>query len=343
LEGYGGVERLTVREVRRPDPGTGQVLVRVMAAGLNPLDCKIRRGRLRLLRPASFPLVPGFDVAGEVAAVGPEVSDFEPGDEVFAMLDSEHGGGCAEYAVANRSGVALKPRELSWDEAAALPLAALTALQALRDAADLRSGQRIAIVGAAGGVGHFAVQIAAAFGARVTAVAGPSHQGFVLQLGAERAVDYTREDFTALDPAGGGASGALGAMGKGDDGEGDGDGDGGIYETIFDAAGVLRFGDCEPALAAGGIYVTTRRGPAIALAGLRAGLAALIDPRAVRRAAAVAVRPSGADLADLGELAADGLLRPAIERVYPLAAVGAAQAALESGHVRGKLVLRIDA
>jgi NADPH:quinone reductase-like Zn-dependent oxidoreductase len=356
LEGYGGVDRLTVREMRPPDPRPGQVLVRVAAAALNPLDCRIRRGRLRLLRPASFPLVPGFDIAGEVAAVGPEVGDLEPGDRVFALLDSPHGGGCAEYAVADRRCVAIKPPELTWEEAAAMPMAALTALQALRDVADLRAGQRTAVVGAAGGVGHFAVQLAAAEGARVTAVAGPAHQEFVRRLGAERAVDYTHEDFIALEPAGG-AAGAAGRGGRahrlarGDDRQGLSDAglpagardDDGIYDTIFDAAGVLSFGECEPALIAGGIYVTTRRGPAIAIARLRAGLAAVIDPRTARRAGAVAVRASGADLTILAELAAAGLLRPAIERVYPLAAVGAAQAALDAGHVRGKLVVKIDA
>src|SRR6202158_4380120 len=176
LTGYGGVERLEVREVSRPEPGPGQLLVRVRAAGVKPIDWKSRQGRLRLLLPARFPLVLGFDVAGEVAAVGPEVADFEPGDPVYAMLDSRHGGGYAEYAVTGQGPAAAKPAALSWEEAAAMPVAALTALQALRDLAGLERGQRVAIVGAAGGGGHFAVPLAAAAGAHVTAVARPEHQ-----------------------------------------------------------------------------------------------------------------------------------------------------------------------
>src|ERR1700724_3158688 len=151
MTAYGGGERLELREVRRPLPGSGQLLVRVRAAGVNPIDWKIRQGRLRLLLPARFPLVLGFDVAGEVAAVGPEVADFEPGDPIYAMLDSRHGGAYAEYAVTGQATAAWKPEALSWEEAAAVPMAALTALQALRDLAGLQDGDRIAITGAAGG------------------------------------------------------------------------------------------------------------------------------------------------------------------------------------------------
>lgn len=331
LTGYGGVERLELREVRRPLPGAGQLLVRVQAAGVNPIDWKIRQGRLRLLLPARFPLVLGFDVAGEVAAVGPEVADFEPGDPVYAMLDSRHGGGYAEYAVTGQATAAWKPEALSWEEAAAVPMAALTALQALRDLAGLQDGDRIAITGAAGGVGHFAVQLAAAaFDARVTAVAGPGHQDFVRRLGAERAVDYTREDFIALE-----AMAAAGAVGAADPG-----GDSADYEVIFDAAGAYDFDTCEPALAPGGIYVTTRPGPAIFIAQLRAALSRLIDRHGARRAAVLHTRPRGDDLAALADLVAEGRLRPTIDRVYALDEVREAHAASQAGHPMGKIVLR---
>jgi NADPH:quinone reductase-like Zn-dependent oxidoreductase len=339
LTGYGGVERLELRAVRRPVPSSGQLLVRVRAAGVNPIDWKIRQGRLRLLLPARFPLVLGFDVAGEVAAIGPEVADFEPGDPVYAMLDGRHGGGYAEYAVTGQATAAFKPEALSWEEAAAVPLAALTALQALRDVAGLQDGDRIAITGAAGGVGHFAVQLAAAaFGAHVTAVAGPGHQDFVRGLGAERAVDYTREDFTALDavaapgavvpPGAAVAPGAAAAAAPED------------YEVIFDAAGAYDFDACEPALAPGGIYVTTQPGPAIFIARLRAALSSVIDRHRARRAAFLHTHPSGDDLAALAELVAAGSLRPAIDRVYDLDDVRQAHAASQAGHPMGKIVLR---
>jgi NADPH:quinone reductase-like Zn-dependent oxidoreductase len=354
VTGYGGVERLELREIDPPEPGSGQLLVRVRAAGVNPIDWKIRRGGLRLLLPARFPLVLGFDVAGEVAAIGPEVADFEPGDPVYAMLDSRHGGGYAEYAVVGEAAAAPKPEALDWEEAAAVPVAALTALQALRDRPGLRPGQRVAITGAAGGVGHFAVQLAAALGARVTAVAAPDRQDFVRQLGAERAVDYSREDFTTLgEGAADGAEPGSGSRPGGPDDDGGRDGDdpedageggdaGGLYDVVFDAAGASSFAACEPALAAGGVYVTTNPGPAIFLAQLRAGLAALIDRRHARRATTFRVHPSGDDLADLAALIAAGRIRPVIERVYPLAEVRQAHAAGEAGHRRGKLVLRID-
>jgi NADPH:quinone reductase-like Zn-dependent oxidoreductase len=331
LTGYGGVERLELREVRRPVPGSGQLLVRVRAAGVNPIDWKIRQGRLRLLLPARFPLVLGFDVAGEVAAIGPEVADFEPGDPVYAMLDSRHGGGYAEYAVTGQATAAAKPEALSWEEAAAVPVAALTALQALRDLAGLQDGDRIAVTGAAGGVGHFAVQLAAAaFGAHVTAVAGPGHQDFVRSLGADRAVDYTREDFTALE-----AVAAAGAVGAGNPGSDSTD-----YEVIFDAAGAYGFDACEPALTPGGIYVTTQPGPAIFIAQLRAALSRVIDRHGARRAAVLRTHPRGDDLAALADLVAAGRLRPAIDRIYALDEVRQAHAASQAGHPMGKIVLR---
>ncbi|HYL06603.1 MAG TPA: NADP-dependent oxidoreductase [Thermoanaerobaculia bacterium] len=340
LTGYGGVERFELREVSRPEPGPGQLLVRVLAAGVNPIDWKLRQGRLRLLLPARFPLVLGFDVAGEVAAVGPEVADFAPGDPVFAMLDSRHGGGYAEYAVTGQAAAAPKPEALSWEEAAAVPLAALTALQALRDLGGLQPGERVAVTGAAGGVGHFAVQLAAAaLGARVTAVAGPGHQDFVRGLGAHRAVDYTREDFTALDADAGDEADADGAGGA--DGPAGSSGDTASYEVIFDAAGAYGFAACEPALTAGGVYVTTRPGPAILLAQVRAGLSRLVDRRGARRAAVVHTRPRGGDLSEIADLVAAGRLHPAIDRVYGLEEVGKAHAASQAGHPQGKIVLRV--
>src|SRR6202521_805374 len=343
LTGYGGVERLELREGSRPEAGSGQLLVRVRAAGVNPIDWNIRQGRLRLLLPARLPLVLGFDVAGEVAAVGPEVADFEPGYPVYAMLDSRHGGGYAEYAVTGEATAAAKPETLSWEEAAAMPVAALTAMQALRDLAGLERGQRVAIVGAAGGVGHFAVQLAAATRAHVTAGARPDHQDFARRLGAERAVDYTREDFTVLEPAAAplqavDAADRLAAEGPGELGD-----DPESYEVIFDAAGAYDFATCEPALTPGGIYITTQPGPAIFIARLRASLSRLVDRQGAHRAATLRTRPRGDDLAALAELVAAGRLRPAIDRVFPFAEVRQAHTASEAGHLKGKIVLSIDA
>ncbi|HEV3460220.1 MAG TPA: zinc-binding dehydrogenase, partial [Thermoanaerobaculia bacterium] len=213
-----------------------------------------------------------------------------------------------------------------------VPLAALTALQALRDLGDLQPGEHLAVTGAAGGVGHFAVQLAAALGARVTAVAGPGHQDFVRRLGAHRAVDYTREDFTAIENEDA-AGDARATEERGTDAA--------SYEVIFDAAGAYRFGACEPALTAGGVYVTTRPGPAIFVALIRAALSRLVDRRDARRAAVAHTRPRGEDLAALADLIAAGRLHPAIDRVYALDEVRDAHASSQAGHPQGKIVLRV--
>jgi NADPH:quinone reductase-like Zn-dependent oxidoreductase len=314
LDGYGGSDKLVVREVEAPRPGPGQVLFRVRAASVNPIDWKIRQGRMRLPIRAPLPAVLGFDAAGEVTEIGPEVSRFAPGDEVYGLLDNPLGGAYAEYAVARESSLAPKPPSFSFEEAAAVPLAGLTALQALRDRGEIAPGERLLVNGAAGGVGHFAVQIGAAFGVQVTGVASGRNQDLVRALGAERAIDYEEVDFTGEDEA---------------------------YDVVFDAVGNRTFDDCTAVLAReGGIYVTTQAGLRdwvwIALTAL-GGLAGR-----GRRARFIRTRPSGKDLDVLGHLAQIGKLRPAVGRVYPLDEIQRALAASETGHARGKIVVRIE-
>jgi NADPH:quinone reductase-like Zn-dependent oxidoreductase len=316
IDGYGGSDRFRLAEVPIPTPGSGQVLLRVRAAGVNPLDWKIRRGRLRLLRPARFPLILGFDAAGEVAAVGPEVTLFAPGDAVFGFLDGPHGGGYAEYALARESALALLPGELSFEEAAALPLAGLTALQGLRDRGELAAGERVLIHGAAGGVGHLAVQVAAALGAEVTAVASGRRETFVRGLGAARFFAREEDDFTLLDET---------------------------FDVVFDAVGKSSYKSCAPLLAPdGGVYVTTRVGPISWLWEGITTLGRLAGSR--RRARSVNVRPDGRGLDLLARLVREGFprpLRPRLDLVVPLAEVARAHAASESGATRGKIVLRV--
>ena len=313
IDGYGGAERLAIRAVPVPNPGVGKVLIRVRAAAVNPVDWKIRRGQLRFLKPASFPLVLGYDVAGEIAAVGPEITRFSQGDAVFALLDDPHGGGYAEYAVAGEGAVAPIPAGLSWEEAAAIPLAGSTALQALRDRGELVSGERALVLGGAGGVGHFAVQIAKALGAEVAATASARNLPFLWELGADRAIDYRQEDWATED---------------------------GSYATVFDAVGASSFAEAEPVLAEdGGVYVTTLPGPAAFLAGLKSTASRLWGAK--KRARWIVTRPRAADLETLGNWAGRGQLRPAIERVFPLEEIARAHELSEGGRVRGKLVVRI--
>ncbi|MFL6236461.1 MAG: NADP-dependent oxidoreductase [Thermoanaerobaculia bacterium] len=170
IDAYGGSDRLQVREVPEPgEPGPGQIRLRVRAASVNPIDWKMRRGGLRFVMPAKFPLVLGYDVAGEVDAIGPEVTRFQVGDAVFGLVDPRSPGGAyAEMALARESSLAALPQSLSFEETAALPVAGLTALQALRDKGELVAGETVVVNGASGGVGHLAVQIAHTVGAQVT-------------------------------------------------------------------------------------------------------------------------------------------------------------------------------
>jgi NADPH:quinone reductase-like Zn-dependent oxidoreductase len=199
LRRYGPPEVLETLEVERPEPAPDGVLIRVAAAGVNPADCLLRSGGLRFVARQKMPFVPGADVAGVVEDVGPDVTRFGVGDPVYAMLPSTAGGGYAEYAVASEATVAAIPPGLTFEEAAGVPLAALTALQALRDKANLAAGGHVLVNGASGGVGTFAVQISRAMGARVTAVASGRNADLVRSLGADEVLDYTREGATARE------------------------------------------------------------------------------------------------------------------------------------------------
>jgi NADPH:quinone reductase-like Zn-dependent oxidoreductase len=312
IEGYGGSDRLRLVDRPDPRPAAGEVLVKVRAAAVNPVDWKIRRGDLRLILRLRFPYIPGGDIAGEVVAVGQGVTRFKPGDAVVAFVDMKRGGGYAELAVVTESAAALKPQALSFAETASLPIAGGTALQALRDVGALREGGSALINGGAGGVGHFAVQIAKALGARVTATCGPSNVAFVESLGTDRVIDYTREDFTRRPDR---------------------------YDVVFDAVAKSTFPACRGLLEPGGAYVTTLPSPGVLFWGAVQSAAGLFAR--AKRAKFLIVRPEGADLEFLGQLADQGRLRPALGLTVPLERAGAAQDASEQGHTRGKIVLEV--
>ena len=315
IDGYGGSERLTVRDLPEPGPpGSGQVLLRVRAAGVNPIDRKIRNGSMRLLLPARFPLVLGYDVAGEVVEIGPEVTRFQPGDAGFGGVDViRQGGSYAELALARESALAPKPQALSFEEAAAVPMAALTALQALRDKGELAAGEKVLVNGASGGVGHFAVQIAAALGARVTAVASAKSFDFVRSLGADEVIDYEEENFAGREQT---------------------------WDVIFDAVSNHTYADCEAVLARdGGIYVATLGGPKLMISIGLTALGGLFGQR--RRARLILGKYRAEDLAVLARMVEQRKLRPEIQEVFPLEEIRKAHELSESGHVRGKIVARI--
>jgi NADPH:quinone reductase-like Zn-dependent oxidoreductase len=313
IDGYGGIDRLQVREVAEPgEPGPGQVRLRVRAASVNPIDWKMRRGSLRIVMPAKFPLILGFDAAGEVEAVGPEVTRFQPGDAVFGGIDRQQGA-YAEMTLARESALAAMPKSLSFVEAAALPVAGLTALQALRYRGELAAGERALINGASGGVGHLAVQIAAAVGARVTGVSSGRNLEFVRSLGAAEAIDYEEEDFAGRDDA---------------------------WDVILDAVGNRSYQDCEPSLAHdGGIYVTTAVGTRPFLNAAFTTLGGLFGQK--KRARWITAKHTAEDLVLLARMADQGRVRPAIQEVFPLERVREAHALSETGRTRGKIVIEI--
>lgn len=315
IESYGGSDRLVVREVPDPEPpGPGQVLIRARAASVNPLDWKIRKGSFRLLMPAKFPLILGVDVAGEVDSIGPEVTRFQPGDPVFGGVDVvKHGGAYAELVLAREAALAAMPGSLSFEEAASLPVAGQTALQALRDKGELVSGERVLVNGASGGVGHLAVQIATALGARVTGVASGRNLEFIQGLGAQDVINYEDEDFIGRDET---------------------------WDVIFDVVANSSYRECEPILSEkGGIYVTTGFYPRLPIEMTLTTLGGLFGQS--QRARSIVVKHRAEDLMVLERLANQGRLRPEIQEIFPLERIAQAHDLSETGRVRGKIAVRL--
>jgi NADPH:quinone reductase-like Zn-dependent oxidoreductase len=312
---YGPPDVLRLEDLPLPTPRDGDVLVRVRAASANAGDWHLMRGTplpLRLvtgLRTPRFRVI-GTDLAGHVEAVGRNVTELRPGDEVFGELSRCRFGAFAEFATAPASALALKPANLSFEEAATLPTAGCTALQGLRKAR-IRRAARVLINGASGGVGTFAVQVARSCGAEVTAVCSTRNVGVVRSLGADDVIDYTKDDFATL---------------------------GQQYDLILAANGDRSIWDYRRALTADGCYVMTggsNRQLTEALA-----LGPLLS-MGRQRFGNVLVRPAQADLLVLKALCEAGKVRPVIDRRFPLSEVSSALRYLEDGHARGKVVVTV--
>lgn len=312
---YGPPDVLEFTEVERPVPKDDEVLVEVRAAALNAFDWHLLRGRPFVARLSGGLFKPrnpvlGEDIAGRIAAVGAKVVRFKTGDEVFGDLASCGSGGFAEYARARENVLALKPAGLTFEQAAAVPMAALTALQGLRDKGRIRAGQKVLIHGASGGVGTFAVQIAKSFGAEVTAVCGPASQDMVRSLGPDRVLDYTRTDFAA---------------------------EGRRYDLILAVNGSRPLSDYERVLERGGIYVATGG------SNTQVFQALLLGPwRSIGRGRTMGVliaKTDPEDLAFVGGLLEAGTIRPVIDRRFPLSQVAEAIRYLEAGHAKGKVII----
>src|SRR5580700_4482012 len=326
LRRYGGPEGSLLTDVPAPTPRPRDILVAVRAAGLNPVDFKFRQGKLRAIQRPRLPQVLGNEFAGEVIAVGEHVKRFSTGDRVFARVEKDRLGAFAEQAAVGEDYAAHMPPNLDFTSAAAVPLAALTALQALRDELGLKPGQKVFISGGAGGVGSFAIQIAKWLGAHVTTTASKRGVALVRSIGADEVVDYTTDD--------------LSMIGK--------DFDAGLDliggETLDQMLRIMKPGTRIVSVAAVPEPQTALRD----LGGRRV-LAALfwVISYGVRRRARRAgvgyrylfMHPSGSDLAQLADLIEQGRLRVIVDKNYPFAEIAEALAYVESGRAKGKVVV----
>jgi NADPH:quinone reductase-like Zn-dependent oxidoreductase len=322
---FGGPDALTLTDVPEPTVGPRDVLVDVRAASLNPVDAKIREGGLKLVLGVRPPFVAGCDVAGVVKAVGAEVTRFGVGDAVYGRLEKSRMGALAERVAADESVLAHKPTRLGFEDAAALPLVTLTALQALRDIAELEPGQRVLIHACAGGLGSVAVQIAKWMGLHVIGTASAKNEPLVRELGVDEFIDYTREELSARGPVDA------------------------VLESIGGASDVASLRVCKR----GGIVVGVSGLPDLAFARASMPWFAPLGiwwmtraRRAEERRTAVRyvwmfMRPDGAQLEEIARLVDAGAIRPVLHRTYPLAEVAAAFAELELGRSRGKIVVRV--
>jgi len=304
---YGPADVLRWEEAPDPTPRRGEVRVRVRAAGLNPKDVLVRKGKLRLFTHGRFPQGSGYDLAGEVDALGPGVRSLRLGEPVFAMIQSWRAGACAELAVVPEGQLAPKPSSISMTEAAGVPLAALTALQALRDLLRIRRGQRVALNGASGGVGVFAVQIARILGADTTAVCSARNAEWVRALGADRVLPYDERPLAEASET---------------------------FDAVFDIFGTAPHPRVKHLLTERGRYVTT-------IPNAQNAARDVLTRFTSRPARLVVVRSRRRDLAQLARWIDAGELAPVIDRVWPMPEAAEAHRYLETKRAKGKVVLEV--
>src|SRR6202011_5797351 len=300
---YGGPEALKLEDVPIPEPKENKILVKVIAAGVNSFDGVLRSGKYAKIFKMQLPWIPGYDIAGTVEKVGGKVSKFKVGDPVYAFISIPSGGGYAEYALAKQNQVALKPAMISFAEAAGVPSVALTAWQALVDKANVQSGQTVLIHGASGGVGLFAIPIAKIRGAKVIATASTANQDFLKQLGADVAIDYKTQKFEEIAKD---------------------------VDVVVDGVGGETLARSYPIVKKGGILVS---------------LVGRVDQAELTkygiRGVALEAEPNGDELAQIGKLIDEKKIKVVVSQTFPLADADKAEAKADTGHARGKVVLKI--
>ena len=300
---YGGPEVLKYEDVPQPEPKQDQLRIHVIAAGVNPVDGMIRSGMFDKEGYRAFPVILGGDISGVVERVGSNITKFKSGDPVFAYVSLDNSGGYAQYAVVTEREAAPKPKSLTYVEAAAVPIVALTAWQALIDTAKLKAGQTVLIHGGSGGVGSFAIQIAKAHGAKVIATASTANQELLKQLGADVAIDYTKQNFENVAKD---VDVVLDSIGK---------------DTLARSYGVVKKGGIIVSLVA-------RPDPAeLAKHGIRGE--------------ALSVDPNSDELSEIGKLIDEKKINVIVSQTFPLSEARKAQEQVATGHTRGKIVLKV--
>jgi NADPH:quinone reductase-like Zn-dependent oxidoreductase len=308
IDSFGPAAHLEVRDIPQPEIAADQILVEVHAASVNPIDWKIREGMMAARYGDEFPMVLGLDASGVVVETGADVSDFSIGDEVYARSDNGAGKCYAEYVALNPATVAKKPASLTHREAAGIPLAALTPIYGLRDCGHIKEGDRVLLVGASGGVGVFAIQIAKAVGAHVTGVCSAKNADIVRELGADAVIDYTSEDVLREDDS---------------------------YDIIYDAVGALELRDALGALSEGGVYLTLVPVP---------GIDFFIPGQTQRedgKGYFVAWTPRAEDLDLLSGWVSEGKLKPVIDSEFSLDDIRAAHERSQTERAVGKIIINI--
>ena len=297
---YGGPEVLKYEDALRPEPKNDEILIRTMSAGVNPVDAAIRAGRFRT---GQLPFIPGMDVAGVVEKVGANVTKFKTGDPVYSYLSFQEQGGYAEFTIARENETALKPKGISFEQAAAVPLAATTAWQALIDTVGLKAGQTVLIHGGSGGVGHFAIQIAKARGAKVIATASAPNQDLLKQLGVDQPIDYTKTKFEDVVKN---------------------------VDVVLEATRSDSMSRSYGVVKKGGFIVSITGPPD----------QAQLDQHGLRGQSLMA-HPEANVLEELTKLIEAKKLTPLVSQVFPLNEAAKAQQQVETRHTRGKIVLKV--
>ena len=305
---YGGPEVFRYEDISQPEIREDEVLVEVHAASVNPVDWKQRKGNHKFFLRARFPIVPGYDISGRVEKCGSKVTKFKDGDQVFCRLTKRFGGAFAEYASARESSLSLKPGNMDHIHAAGIPMAGQTALQALRDKARIKPGQKILIIGAAGGVGHYALQLSKHFNAETTAVCSSVHEQLLSLLRPDHHIDYRKDDYLEGNK---------------------------IYDIIFDAAGVKTFLSCQKILAPGGIYITVLPRPKLLVHKI---IALFTRGKKVR---SLLQKSQSSDLEVLKKLVEEEKLISVIDSIHPLDKVSEAHRRAESYSTEGKIIVKV--